>query len=255
MPPLDPAHIAIFLAAGMSAGFLSGLVGMGGGILLVPVLAYLAGMPFKEATGTASLHGLAVGVMAYAIHGQHGAVDTRLGLTAGAGSVVGALAGAAISGLIDPTGVKLVYAAAVLLALALMVLQAEASPAAHALPVRYRAGRAVATGGLTGVVSGIVGAGGAFMLVPLFRWSLRMPIHRAIGTTMLVAIFTTVSATAGKAVLGQVPWIEAGVVVMGSVFGTRLGARLTHRIPARPLRLLLIGLLVLLLLRTLADVV
>ncbi len=246
--------MAIFVVAGFSAGFTSGLVGMGGGILLVPVLAYLAGMPFKDATGTASLHGLAVGSMAFAVHGRHGAVDARVGITAGVSSLVGALAGAAISGVVDPTGVKIVYSAAVLLALALMVVQAEAPPAHQARPVPFAPARAVAAGGLTGVVSGIVGAGGAFMLVPLFRWSLRMPIHRAIGTTMLVAIFTTVSATSGKALLGQVPWVEAAIVVAGSALGTRSGARLTHRIPARPLRWLLVGLLVVLLLRTLVDV-
>jgi uncharacterized protein len=74
--------------------------------------------------------------------------------------------------------------------------------------------------------------GGTFMLIPFSRWALRMPIHRAIGTSMLVSIFTAIAATSGKALLGQIPWMEAILVVTGSALGTRAGARLTRRIPA-----------------------
>jgi uncharacterized membrane protein YfcA len=108
-------------------------------------------------------------------------------------------------------------------------------------------------GALTGVVAGNIGAGGTFMLIPLSRWALKMPIHRAIGTSMLVSIFTALAATGGKAMLGQVPWAEALLVVTGSAIGTLAGARLARRIPARLLRILLIGILLVLLLRTLAD--
>jgi uncharacterized membrane protein YfcA len=105
------------------------------------------------------------------------------------------------------------------------------------------------------VVAGNIGAGGTFMLVPMSRWALKMPIHRAIGTSMLVSIFTALAATSGKALVGQVPWTEAILVVTGSALGTVVGARLTRRITARLLRQILIGILILLLLRTLADLI
>jgi uncharacterized membrane protein YfcA len=56
MPPLGLAHGAILVAVGLSAGFLSGIVGMSGALVLVPALVFVTGMPFKLATGTASLH-------------------------------------------------------------------------------------------------------------------------------------------------------------------------------------------------------
>jgi uncharacterized membrane protein YfcA len=115
--------------------------------------------------------------------------------------------------------------------------------------------KATLFGAFTGVVAGNIGAGGTFMLVPLVRTTLLMPIHRAIGTGMLVSIFTALSAMAGKAVLGQIPWTEAAIVVTGSALGSFAGARLTRRIPGRPLRWLLIGMLALLLARTAADLV
>src|SRR5215213_9328422 len=108
----DPPHLVLLVGVGLTAGFLSGIIGMGGALLLVPALAFVAGMPFKLATGTASLHGLAVGLSGYLIHGRYGTVDMRVGLLAGAGSVVGGIVGAVISGLLDQTGVKLIYLAA-----------------------------------------------------------------------------------------------------------------------------------------------
>jgi uncharacterized membrane protein YfcA len=249
----DPAHLALLVAVGLAAGFLSGIIGMGGALLLVPALAFIAGMPFKLATGTASLHGLAVGLFGYLVHGRYGAVDLRVGVLAGIGSVVGGLLGAAISGAIDQNGVKLIYLGAVLLSLILLLVPIAGPSERGGQSVTHVGPKSGLIGALTGVVSGNVGAGGNFMLIPLSRWALEMPIHRAIGTSMLVSIFTAIAATGGKALLGQVPWAEALVVVTGSAVGTNAGARLTRCIPPRPLRLLLIAMLVVLLARTVVD--
>jgi uncharacterized membrane protein YfcA len=70
---------------------------------------------------------------------------------------------------------------------------------------------------------------------------------------MLVSIFSAFAATAGKGLLGQIPWAEAGLVVTGSALGTIVGAQLIRYIPGRPLRWLLIGVLILLLARTSLD--
>src|SRR3954466_5913167 len=112
--PSDPGHLAVLFVVGLTAGFLSGIIGMGGALLLVPALAFVAGMPFKLATGTASLHGLAVGIFGYLVHGRYGTVDMRIGLYAGAGSVAGGIVGAAISGYIDAFAVQVIYLGAVL---------------------------------------------------------------------------------------------------------------------------------------------
>jgi uncharacterized membrane protein YfcA len=251
--PLDPGHLALLVAVGLSAGFLSGIIGMGGALLLVPALAFVAGMPFKLATGTASLHGLAVGVFGYLVHGRYGAVDRRIGLYAGAGSVVGGIFGAAISGALDAFAVKLIYVGAVLLSLVLLLVPVKTAASGKPEAVPRASTLATSFGALSGVVAGNIGAGGTFMLIPLSRWALKMPIHRAIGTSMLVSIFTAIAATSGKALVGQVPWADAALVVTGSALGTIAGAKLTRRIPPKLLRQILIGILILLLLRTIAD--
>ena len=253
MSSVDSVYLALLFGVGLSAGFLSGIIGMGGALLLVPALAFVAGMPFKLATGTASLHGLAVGLSGYLIHGRYGAVDLRVGLLAGAGSIVGGIVGAAISGALDALGVKLIYLAAAGLSLVLLLVPVKTAPSGRPERVPRADSKAAGLGALTGVVAGNIGAGGTFMLIPFSRWALKMPIHRAIGTSMLVSIFTAITATSGKALLGQIPWMDAILVVTGSALGTLAGARLTRKIPARVLRGLLIAILLVLLARTLAD--
>jgi uncharacterized membrane protein YfcA len=251
--PAGLDYALVLVAAGLGAGFLSGLAGMGGAFVLVPVLAFGTGMPFKAATGAAVLHGLGTAVSAWIVHRRRGVVEQRVGLIGGAGGVVGGIVGALISAIVSALTVKVIYAATVLLALVLLVARPEPAegnlartPHAHA--------RAVGIGAVTGVLAGIVGAGGAFLLLPLLRSLLALPIHRAMGTTMLVSIFIASSATLGKVLLGQVLWPDAAFVVVGSGLGSQLGASLTHRLPARPLRTLLVAVLLVLLARTLLDV-
>jgi uncharacterized protein len=251
--PAGFEYPAVLVLAGLGAGFLSGLAGMGGAFVLVPVLAFGVGMPFKSATGAAVLHGLGTAVSAWLVHRRRGVVEGRLGVIGGAGGVVGGLVGAFASALLSTGAVKLIYAATVLLALGLLVGRPEPLESSRG-QVAGAAPRAIAIGGVTGILAGIIGAGGAFLLVPLLRSALLLPIHRAMGTTMLVSIFIASSATVGKIALGQVVWPDAALVVVGSSLGSQLGAVLTHRMPARPLRVLLVVVLLALLARTLADV-
>ena len=245
--------VGLLLGVGLVSGFLSGIIGMGGALLLVPALAFIVGMPFKLATGTASLHGLAVGLFGYLVHGRFGTVDVRVGLAGGAGSVVGGIVGALISGYLDAAGVQVVYLGAVVLSLVLLLVPVSTAPAGPSGRVSHADAKATGLGALSGVVAGNIGAGGNFMLIPLSRWALKMPIHRAIGTSMLISIFSAIAATGGKALLGQIPWMQALLVVTGSALGTIFGARMTRRIPARILRGVLIAMLLLLLARTSAD--
>jgi uncharacterized membrane protein YfcA len=182
-------------------------------------------------------------------------VDGRIGLFAGAGSVVGGLIGAAISGALDALAVKLIYLGAVLFSLVFLLLPSETGSTSTSSRVPYVGPKAIGLGAITGVVAGNIGAGGTFMLIPLSRWALMLPIHRAVGTSMLVTIFTALAATGGKAMLDQIPWTDAILVVTGSTLGTLAGARLTRRIPARVLHGLLIVILVLLLARTTVDLI
>jgi hypothetical protein len=105
-----------------------------------------------------------------------------------------------------------------------------------------------------GLVSGLVGAGGAFLLMPVLMGMMRIPLRLAIGTSLAIAGFAAGTGFLGKLVTGQVPFYPTGAVVAGSIGGALLGARLSRRAPTRLLRACLGVLVALVALRVWVDV-
>jgi len=98
---------------------------------------------------------------------------------------------------------------------------------------------AVALPGLIGLASGLVGAGGAFLLVPVLIAILRIPVRVTIGTSLAMTSASAAMGFLGKVSTGQIPLVPALAVVAGSLTGAPLGARLSRRVPVTFLRLLL----------------
>jgi len=90
-----------------------------------------------------------------------------------------------------------------------------------------------------GAAAGLVGAGGAFLLVPLLHVVVRVPIHVAIGTSLAIAALGAVTGVVGKLVTGQIPYSAAAVMALGAVPGARLGAAVSRRLSAVHLKLAL----------------
>lgn len=241
---------ALAVACGLLSGLLSGMFGIGGGLVTTPAIRLLLGFPALVAVGTplpVILPTAASGAWAYA---RRGMADVRAGLLMGAvgsaGSVAGALASSFVGGrvLMVATAVLVLYVAAD------MALHAkrgdapatepipgagEADPAeAHvgrrAVPAvveRGRTSRLAAIGLVAGAYSGLLGLGGGFVVVPaLVRW-LGMPLKRAIGTSLVTVAVLAVPGTVTHWALGHVDLALAGWLVIGTVPGALLGARVT----------------------------
>ena len=103
-------------------------------------------------------------------------------------------------------------------------------------------------------MSGLVGAGGAFLLVPVLVGMMRIPLRLSIGTSLAIAGVAALTGFVGKLLTGQVPLWPTVAVAGGSVLGALIGARLSHRAPTRLLRAVLGGLIALVTLRVWADV-
>jgi hypothetical protein len=104
----------------------------------------------------------------------------------------------------------------------------------------------IAIGVVSGMLVGLLGIGGGFIMLPLMLYVLRMPIHVTVGTSLFQIIFITAAATLLHALTTHsVDIVLAGLLLMGSVVGAQYGARLSHRIPSYMLRLLMSALLIL----------
>jgi hypothetical protein len=158
---------------------------------------------------------------------------------------LGALFGAVGSRYVSGRALLAVFALMTTLALPLMlVTPARADQAPDAGPTPFSLGLAIALPALIGTMSGLVGAGGAFLTVPVLIALIRVPVRLAIGTSLAMTSMSALMGTIGKAVTGQVPPGPAAIVVLGALAGARLGGQLSPRAPEAVLRGVLGGLIV-----------
>ena len=226
-----------------------GLLGGGGSILTVPILVYVLGLDPKSAIATSLLVvGLTSLVGAFR-HGGHGNLDLRVGLSFGMAGIVGASAGSRVAALDAVPGGVLLAAFALLMVVvaALMLRPPRASrnrtggtgdPAADPPAASRRPVSAPAVAGyglLTGLLTGLLGVGGGFVIVPTLLLVARLPMHLAIGTSLLVIALNCGAGLAGF--LGKVPihWGLALVFGAASIAGSVVGANWAAR--TRPERL------------------
>jgi hypothetical protein len=240
----------------------SGLVGVGGAIVMIPLLYYVppllgAGeLSIQEVAGLSMTQVLAAALVGAWSHGRHAFVHHRLALTGGPAMAAGSLLGALGSSYVSARALLTTFAVMATVALPLMFLSPAAPPGD---PTRGHVefSRAAAGGycGSIGLVAGLVGAGGAFLLVPVLVGLMRIPMRVSIGTSLAMVGISAVTGFVGKALTGQVPLGPAVVVVLGSLSGAPLGGRVSRRVPVAVLRGVLASIIALVMLRVWYDVV
>lgn len=226
--------LALTLAAAVLVGVALGVLGGGGSILTVPILVYLAGLDAKHAIAM-SLFVVGVTSALGAIpHARAGRVRWRTGLLFGATAMAGAYAGGRLAGLIPGTWLLAGFGVMMLATAIAMLREPGVRPArAHKeLPVLL----VVAEGIVVGAVTGLVGAGGGFLVVPALALLGGLPMGIAVGTSLVVIAMKSFAAFAGYLSTVHIDWPLALAVTAAAVAGGILGSRLAGRIPDRVLR-------------------
>jgi uncharacterized membrane protein YfcA len=238
---MSPAEIVLGLLVGLVAGVLSGLFGVGGGIVMTPgVQTFLGVAPIVAlATPLPVIFPTAIaGALRYRAAGE---LDLRAAGWLIAGGVPAAGLGALATEVVPAEALLLVTA--VLLAWQGVGI-VRGSDARRADP----GGRAdvvptLVIGAAAGFVSGLLGIGGGLVMVPLLAGWLGMPLKRALGTSLAAIVGMVVPGTAVHAALGNIDWAVALALVVSAVPGARLGSRLALGARERTLRLLVGGFL------------
>ncbi|MGB3593743.1 MAG: sulfite exporter TauE/SafE family protein [Ornithinimicrobium sp.] len=223
------------LVLAVFVGVSLGLLGGGGSILTVPLLVYVAGMETKEAIAT-SLLVVGVTSMVGAIsHARGGRVQWRTGVLFGIAGMTGAYAGGRVAELI--AGQWLLVAFALLMvATGLAMLRPRRPVAPAAVPPHLPTARVVLYGVVIGLVTGLVGAGGGFVIVPALALLGGLPMPVAIGTSLVVIALNSAAGLAGHLASVSVDWRMAAMVTGAAVVGALLGGQLSGRIAAETLR-------------------
>jgi uncharacterized protein len=238
---VTPAEIGVGVAIGLASGILSGLFGVGGGIVMTPGIQVLLGAPPIVALATplpAILPTAFAGALTYHRRGE---VDLRAAAWLTPPGLVGAALGAWATEWIDTTWLLLVTAGLIGYQAIALVTGADRPGGGEE---RSASGTALASiGAVAGFVSGLLGIGGGIVIVPLLAGRLGMPLKRALGTSLLAILALVVPGTIVHAVLGHIDWGIFLTIVIGSVPGARVGAGIALGTGERTLRVLVGGFL------------
>lgn len=218
-------------AGALLIGITLGLLGSGGSILTVPVLVYLVGEPDKvaiaESLGIVTIISL-VGAIPFVLKRL---VDGRSVMLFGIPGMVGAYAGAYLSKLV-PGSVQLLLFAGVMLLAAVMMLRSPGGPAGPIGAVRVAAWKIVLEGLFIGVLTGLVGVGGGFLIVPALVLFAGLPMHMAVGTSLAIIALKSISGfykyvdvlkDAGLFVDWELVFLFGAIGVVGSFAGNKVG--------------------------------
>ena len=269
-------NIVLILFYGAVVGFLSGLVGVGGGFLITPLLIFTGIPPIVAvSSGAAQMAGTASG--ASYLHWRHGNIDFKMALILLAGSWLGGGFGVYLAKVLlrdGEFGNVVVFLYVILLGfigLSMLVESLRAvfrarAPAAIDAPAPVARNSLLRTwverlpwqtafpasaarlsvvgllvlGAFVGILTSLMGVGGGFIMVPAMIYLLQLPTKIAVGTSLFQLLFTTAAVSIMQAgVNHSVDPFLALILIFGSVLGTKLGAQLGARLPAEKLRLIL----------------
>lgn len=266
----------VSLVVGLAVGVLAGLLGIGGGMLLVPAFKLGYAMDSLMCTATSLFTIIPTSVSGAISHIRNKTCLPKLGVAAGLGGACLSPLGVWLATLSPDWAVMgaaaliIAYSSVTMFRKALKAPKvprgatgAEAADAAakeaaaedraaaierahaEAPAIGWReAGIGAAIGLFAGLASGYVGVGGGFIMVPLMMSILHVPMKLTSGTSLIAVMILAVPGTVTQALLGNINWIAGIAVACGSIPGATLGAKLIPKVPERQLRFLFAGFLV-----------
>lgn len=246
------------LLGGVAAGAFGSLLGLGGGLLIVPLLTIGFGLPLREAVGVSLVCVIVTSSASAGVYLERRQANLRLGMVLELFTAMGAIAGGLVAFLIDERllaglfAALLVYVAITMLRPRAAAVDVEvAPPVAEAdvpalLPAigtvrRLPAGIVGSVG--AGVVSALLGIGGGLVKVPVMHLVMGVPLRIATATSNLMIGITASASAIVYLVRGGIDVNAAGPTAVGVFVGATLGSRLGGRVQVRLLRLLFVGVL------------
>jgi uncharacterized membrane protein YfcA len=225
------------LTAAVAIGLSLGLLGGGGSILTVPALVYLAGVDTKQAIAMSLFVVGVTAAVGLVPHARAGRVQWRTGLLFGAAGMAGAYAGGRLAAYVPGTVLLAAFAVMMIVTAVAMIRRRNAAPREpHSHPARRPIGKILAEGVAVGLATGLVGAGGGFLVVPALVLLGGLSMPAAIGTSLLVIAMKSGAGLAGYLASVSIDWPLTLAITALAVAGSLAGARLTGKVDPDTLR-------------------
>jgi uncharacterized membrane protein YfcA len=218
---------------GALIGLLMGALGGGGSLIAIPVLVYLVGQDVRAAQATALVIVIVAAIAGIVTHAGRDGVRWRAGMTFGLAAGVSAFAGSVLNRGLDEDLLLLLFAPVMVVGAWAMVSEQARRPATFR-PWRLgvsaiRVIQVIALGLAVGLIVGLFGVGGGFIIVPVLVLALRLGMAEAVGTSLLIITISAAFALGDRIETGDVEWAVAipfsAAATLGAIAGQRLGER------------------------------
>lgn len=215
-------------------GLSLGLIGGGGSILTVPILVYFLNVDAHDAVGMSLAVVGATSLLGAALHHRRGNLSLREGLIFGASGAAGAFAGAPLTHFLSPNALLLVFAGLMFI-VAFSMFWRRANRDSE-ISYEPKTEKAIAAGFGVGVLTGFLGVGGGFLIVPALVLFGGLPMKRAIGTSLFVICLNCIAGLLAHTAQSHFNWPLTMLVISLAVAGTIAGTMLSRRLPAQSLK-------------------
>ena len=227
----------ISLLIGLTAGFFGGLAGIGGGLIMIPLMVSVLRLSRHQAHGTSLVALVFTGLSGAISYGLNGSINLMAAICLAATAMLTARAGARYCHILPEWKLKKYFGALLLLCAVLLILKPYISKSTAVTPLYFQIGVFLITGAFTGFLSGLMGVGGGTIMVPAMVLLAGFSQHVAQGTSLLVMVPAGGVGAFAHWKLGNVATGILFGLVPGIILGAYLGGHIAHFIPETPLRL------------------
>lgn len=236
-------QLAVTLAGlGLVGGFFSGWLGIGGGIIMAPLLLYVPAalsvgvLDMKTIAGLTMVQSLFATGSGVIVHRRFRSVSRGLVLWMGTSIAAASLAGALLSHLLSARALLGIFTVLAFIAAGMMFIPRREQEEPLVQDVKYNRRLAVLCALGVGLAGGLVGQSGAFIVIPVMLYILKIPTRVTIGSSLGIVFLAALAGSIGKAATGQIDWPMAAFCVIGALAGSQAGSYLSHRTRRRRLR-------------------
>ena len=228
------AQFLLDLTLGFGIGLSLGLMGGGGSLLTVPALVYLVGQTPQAAVTTSLAIVGANSLLGASFHRTQGTLNWKVALTFGSVGMLVAYLAAGLSKMLPEAVMLIAFALIMFLVGGLMIMHRKSKsaeiPAPRPLPI------VIASGAGVGFMTGILGVGGGFLIVPALVMLVGLPMQMAVGTSLIVIAMNSLAGFLGHAGDGSFNMTLTAIFTVAGLIGTFAGAKLNKRLPAGKLQ-------------------
>ena len=228
---LDLVFIIVIFLIGFIGSFISGMVGIGGSIIKYPMLLYipplfgLAAFTSHEVSGISAVQVFFASIAGVWAYRKSGYLNKSLILYMGTAILLGSFIGSFGSRGLSEGGIDFVYGILALIAAVMMFIPRKNIDDKPMDEITFNKPLAAGLALIVGIGSGIVGAAGGFLLVPILLVVLKIPTRMTIATSLAITFISSIGGTIGKVATGQVEYFSAIIMIIASVIAAPLGAK------------------------------